>query len=167
MLYLRTGSNGSCKTLFTLADVRALQVKSGRPVAWNGRFKLKPEKETEFGWKRIDFKDWQAEPDGTIFLIDECHNDMPKRSAGSAVPEPIRMLAEHRARGFDFYLLTQHPMNIDEFVRRLVGAPGWHQHLKRIFGGSNGTRVLQWDAVNPQCEKDGSGRNAQIGRAHV
>lgn len=43
MLYLRTGSNGSCKTLFTLADVRALQVKSGRPVAWNGRFKLKPE----------------------------------------------------------------------------------------------------------------------------
>jgi zona occludens toxin len=162
MLYLRTGANGSCKTLFTLWDVRDLQLKTGRPVAWNGRFKLNPEKELEFGWTKIDFKDWQSQPDGTIFLIDECHNDMPKRSPGSAVPEPIRMLAEHRARGFDFFLLTQHPMNIDDFVRRLVGAPGWHQHLKRVFGGTKATRVLQWDAVNPQCEKDGSGRSAQI-----
>jgi zona occludens toxin len=162
MLYLRTGANGSCKTLFTLADVRKLQLETGRPVAWNGRFKLKPEIEKEFGWKRIEFKDWQAEPDGTIFLIDECHNDLPKRSASAPVPEPVRMLAEHRARGFDFFLLTQHPMNIDDFVRRLVGAPGWHQHLKRVFGGTNVTSVLQWDAVNPQCEKNRSGKTAQV-----
>jgi zona occludens toxin len=162
MLYLRTGANGSCKTLFTLADVRKLQLETGRPVAWNGRFKLKPEIEKEFGWKRIEFKDWKAEPDGTIFLIDECHNDLPKRSASAVVPEPVRMLAEHRARGFDFFLLTQHPMNIDDFVRRLVGAPGWHQHLKRVFGGTNVTSVLQWDAVNPQCEKNRSGKTAQV-----
>ena len=31
-----------------------------------------------FGWKQIDFKDWQTVPDGAIFLIDECHNDMPR-----------------------------------------------------------------------------------------
>ncbi|MFS2207182.1 zonular occludens toxin domain-containing protein [Variovorax sp. Varisp36] len=161
MLYLRTGANGSCKTLFTLADVRKLQLDSGRPVAWNGRFKLKPEIEKEFGWKRIEFKDWQAEPDGTIFLIDECHNDLPKRAPSVPVPGPVKMLAEHRARGFDFYLLTQHPMNIDEFVRRLIGAPGWHQHLKRVMGGTKATTVLQWDAVNPQCEKDRSGKTAQ------
>lgn len=162
MLYLRTGANGSCKTLFTLRDVRDLQLKENRPVAWNGRFKLKPQIEAEFGWRRIDFKDWQAEPDGTIFLIDECHNDMPVRPNGSTVPDPIRMLAEHRARGFDFFLLTQHPQNIDAFVRKLIGAPGWHQHLKRVFGGGNMTRVLQWDAVKMNCEQDGSGKSAQI-----
>ncbi|MFV0678264.1 zonular occludens toxin domain-containing protein [Variovorax sp. tm] len=162
MLYLRTGANGSCKTLFTLKDVRQLQIESGRPVAWNGRFKLKPEKEAEFGWKKIEFKDWQAEPDGTIFLIDECHNDMPVRPNSAPVPDHIRMLAEHRARGFDFFLLTQHPGNIDNFVRKIIGAPGWHQHLKRVFGASNGTRVLQWDSVHMNCEKDGSGKTAQI-----
>lgn len=162
MLYLRTGANGSCKTLFTLKDVRALQLETGRPVAWNGRFKLKPEKELEFGWKKIEFKDWQAEEDGTIFLIDECHNDMPVRPNSAAVPEHIRMLAEHRARGFDFFLLTQHPGNIDNFVRKIIGAPGWHQHLKRVFGATSATRVLQWDSVHMNCEKDGSGKTAQI-----
>lgn len=162
MIYLRTGSNGSCKTLFTLADVRKLQLESGRPVCINQRFKMKESKRLEFGWNVIDFKDWQAEPDGTIFLIDECHNDMPVRPSSQAVPDPIRMLAEHRSRGFDFFFLTQHPMNIDGFVRKLVGAPGWHQHLKRAMGGSNVTRVLQWDAVNTNCEKDGSGKSAQI-----
>ena len=162
MIYLRTGANGTCKTLFTLADVRKLQLETGRPVCINTRFKMNEAKRLEFGWNTVDFKDWQAEPDGTIFLIDECHNDMPVRPASQAVPEPIRMLAEHRSRGFDFFLLTQHPMNIDNFVRKLIGAPGWHQHLKRVFGGTKTTRVLQWDAVNSSCEKEGSGKNAQI-----
>ena len=161
MLYLRTGANGSCKTLFTLKDVREKQLKENRPVCWNGRFKLKPEIAEKFGWKLIEFKDWQEQQDGTIFLIDECHNDMPKRSNGSAVPPYINGLAEHRARGFDFFLLTQHPANIDSFVTKLIGAPGWHQHLKRVAGGSSLTSVLQWDAVNNQCEKNGSGKTAQ------
>ena len=161
MLYLRTGANGSCKTLFTLKDVREKQLKENRPVCWNGRFKLKPEIAEKFGWKLIDFKDWQAQQDGTIFLIDECHNDMPKRPNGSAVPPHINALAEHRARSFDFFLLTQHPANIDSFVTKLIGAPGWHQHLKRVAGGSSLTSVLQWDAVNNQCEKNGSGKTAQ------
>ncbi|NVM90709.1 zona occludens toxin [Variovorax sp. SG517] len=162
MLYLRTGANGSCKTLFTLKDVREMQMKELRPVCYNGRFKLKPEKLKEFGWKLIDFKDWQAEPDGTIFLMDECHLDLPKRPNGSAVPLYVSKLAEHRARGFDFFLLTQHPSNIDSFVTKLVGSPGWHQHLKRAFGASNMTSVLQWSAVNNTCEKDGSGKSAQV-----
>lgn len=162
MIYLRTGANGSCKTLFTLFDVRKLQLETGRSVCVNARFKIKPEKLLEFGWLVIDFKDWEAQVDGTIFLMDECHNDLPIRPNGSAVPQPVKMLAEHRARGFDFYLLTQHPMNIDGFVRKLIGAPGWHQHLKRVFGGTGVTRVLQWDAVRADCEKDGSGTSAQI-----
>ena len=162
MLYLRTGSNGTCKTLFTLQDVRKLQLETGRPVAYNGRFKMKPEKQLEFGWALIEFKDWQAQPDGTIFFMDECHKDLPKRAPSAAVPAYVQELAEHRSRGMDFFLLTQHPSNIDVFVRKLIGAPGWHQHLKRVFGASNATRVLQWDAVNEKCEQNGSGKAAQI-----
>jgi len=156
-LYLRTGANGSGKTLFTLKDVREKQLKENRPVCYNGRFDLV----ANFGWKKIDAKDWQLEPDGTIFLFDECHNDFPKRGNTEAVPDHVKMLAEHRRRGFDFYLITQHPMNLDAFVRRLIGEPGWHSHLKRTPGAAM-VSDLRWAAVNPQCEKPGSGATGEI-----
>ena len=162
MLYLRTGANGSCKTLFTLEDIRKMQVAEGREVYFvKDRFKPNPILTEEFGWVAIEFKEWLDLPNNAIILADECHKDLPKRAPSSPVPPHVQQLAEHRARGFDFFLLTQHPMNIDEFVRRLIGAPGYHQHYKRIFGGTKSTRILQWDAVNAQCEKDGSGKNAQ------
>lgn len=162
MFYLRTGGNGSCKTLFTLRDVRDLQLKTGRPVAHNGRFKIYPHIQEDFGWKTIDFKNWWDEPDGTIFLIDEAYHDLPVRPNGQQPPLHIARLAEHRARGFDFYFLCLHPSQIDSFVRKAIQAPGYHQHLKRVGGATKLTRVLQWDSVNEQCQKDGSGKNAQI-----
>lgn len=155
MLHLITGTNGAGKTLFTLKWVMERAKKEGRPVAHNGRFKVK-EGGPLADWKQIDFKDWQAEPDGTIFLIDEAHNDMPTRGTGTP-PDAIKMLAEHRRRGFDFYLITQHPANIDSFVRRLIGSPGWHRHLKRIWG-QDMVSVLEWDVVNLNCEKPGSSK---------
>lgn len=160
MLYLVTGANGAGKTLNTLKWIRERSVKENRPVCHNGRFE--PVEGGELSsWQKIDAKDWQAQPDGTIFLIDECHNDFPLRPAGSTPPEYVRMLAEHRRRGFDFYLVTQHPQNIDVFVRRLIGSPGWHRHLKRTFGADL-VSVLEWPAVNPQCEKDGSGSSGSV-----
>ncbi|MBV7453388.1 zonular occludens toxin domain-containing protein [Acidovorax sp. sif1233] len=160
MLHIISGANGAGKTLNTLKWVRERQLKENRPVCHNGRFESVEGGELA-GWKKIDFKDWQAEPDGTIFLIDEAHNDLPNRPAGAAVPDPIKMLAEHRRRGFDFYLVTQHPQNLDSFVRRLVGPPGWHRHLKRSFGVDM-VSMLEWSAVNPNCEKDGSGKTGTV-----
>lgn len=156
-LYLTTGANGAGKTLFTLKEVRERSLKESRPVYHNGRFRLK----ADFGWKQIDFKDWQSCPDGSIFLIDECHNDMPVRRAGSDVPEHIRMLAEHRVRGFDFYLISQHPGNLDVFVRRIIGSPGWHRHLKN-FKGSPLVSKIEWSAVNLDCEKPSSGESGTV-----
>lgn len=160
MLHLISGANGAGKTLNTLKWVRERQLKENRPVCHNGRFEPVPGGELD-GWKKIDFANWQDEPDGTIFLIDECHNDLPIRPAGAAVPDAIKMLAEHRRRGFDFYLVTQHPQNVDSFVRRLIGPPGWHRHLKRSFGVDM-VSVLEWPAVNPNCEKDGSGKTGSV-----
>lgn len=159
MLYLVTGANGAGKTLNTLKWVRERSVKEGRPVCHNGRFE--PVEGGELStWKKIEFKDWQDQPDGTIFLIDECHNDLPLRPPSATPPDHVKMLAEHRRRGFDFYLVTQHPQNIDAFVRRLIGSPGWHRHLKRAFGGEL-VSCLEWPAVNPACEKNGSGKTGQ------
>lgn len=156
MLYLTTGGNGAGKTLLTLRDVREKSLAESRPVYYNGRFDLV----AEFGWIKWDFKDWQSLPDGAIFIVDECHNDMPVRTTREALPDYVRMLAEHRRRGFDFYLITQHPLNIDSFVRRLISSPGWHRHLKRASGAPL-VSVLQWAAVNDKCEKAGSGASAQ------
>ncbi|GAO72219.1 zonular occludens toxin domain-containing protein [Comamonas sp. E6] len=160
MLHVITGANGAGKTLNTLKWVRERSLKENRPVCHNGRFEPVPGGELS-SWKKIDFKDWQKEPDGTIFLIDECHNDLPVRGSGAAVPEEVRMLAEHRRRGMDFYLVTQHPQNLDNFVRRLVGSPGWHRHLKRTFGADL-VSCIEWEAVNPNCEKSGSGKSGTV-----
>lgn len=160
MLYLVTGANGAGKTLNTLKWVRERQIKEGRPVCHNGRFE--PVENGELStWKKIDIQNWQDEPDGTIFLVDECHNDFPLRAPSSKPPEYVQMLAEHRRRGFDFYLITQHPQNIDAFVRRLIGSPGWHRHLKRAFGGDL-VSCAEYPAVNAQCEKQGAGKDAEV-----
>lgn len=151
MIYLTTGANGAGKTLLTLRDVREKSLKESRPVYYNGRFNLT----ADFGWQKLDIRDWQAIPDGAIFLVDECHNDFPVRSGKDPVPEYVRMLAEHRRRGFDFFLITQHPLNIDAFVRRLIGPPGWHRHLKRASGAPL-VSVTSYTTVNEQCQKMGA-----------
>lgn len=177
MLYLRTGSNGACKSLFTLKDVREKQVAELRPVCFlvgkpakgdepadpsRVYVKVKPEKAAEFGWTTCHYSEWWQQQDGTIFVADEAHNYWPKRANGSAVPDYVEKLAEHRARGFDFFVLTQHGSNLDSFITKLIGAPGWHQHLKRVAGGSSVTSVLQFDAYHSTAEKAGSGKSAQV-----
>ena len=158
MIYLTTGANGAGKTLLTLKHVQELALREARPVYHNGRFEVAPAGPLA-NWKQIEFKDWQSCPDGSIFFIDECHNDMPVRT-GKETPDAIRMLAEHRRRGFDFFLITQHPNNIDAFVRRLIGAPGWHRHIKRASGAPL-VSLLEWPATNSNCEKHGSGESGQ------
>ena len=164
MLYLVTGANGTGKTLNTLRWVRDLQLANPeRPVFYNGRFNLKREKEIEFGWAKFDFREWQKLPDGSICLLDEAHNDLPVRPAGQKPPDYIAAIAEHRARGFDFFLITQHPSSIDRFVRLLIGSPGWHRHLKRPFG-FEGASCIEYDAVNMSCEKPGQAKSGQASR---
>lgn len=157
MIYLRTGANGAGKTLLTLRDVREKSLEESRPVYYNGRFEML----ADFGWTKIDAKDWESVPDGAIFLFDECHNDFPLRSASAPVPQYVKSLAEHRRRGFDFFLITQHPMNLDAFVRRLIGSPGWHQHLKRASGAPL-VSVIEWAAVTDQPQKNGSGATGSV-----
>jgi len=72
----------------------------------------------------------------------------------------VAMLTEHRKRGFDFFMITQHPMNMDIFIRRLIGSPGYHRHLKRPMGADLVSQ-LEWPAVNATCEKDGAGKSAE------
>lgn len=161
MIYLTTGANGAGKTLLMLRDVRAQQIKENRPVFFHG-FEAGPKLTDEFGWKPFDPKDWQALPDGSICVMDECQNEFPLRRSGSEVPPYINAIAQfRRKRGFDFWMTCPHPMLLDVFVRRLIDNPSWHRHIKRVAGAQL-VSVLKWSSVKVDCEKPGSGESGSV-----
>ncbi len=160
MIHLTTGGNGSGKTLNTLKWVRELQVQQGRSVYY-ANLNIKPEKASEFGWLPFEVEKWQALPDGAILIVDECQDFFGPRPNGAKVPDHISSMAKHRHRGFDFFLITQHPRQLDGFLKSQIAAPGWHKHCIRPFGRDM-TSVLTWSAVHAQPEKPGSGKSANV-----
>lgn len=145
MITLITGQPGAGKTLHTLWKVKALAEKEGREVFYNGISDLK------LPWAELeDPTKWHELPTGAIIVLDECQRTFRTRSNGSIVPEHVAQLETHRHKGFDLFLITQHPMIIDGNVRRLVGA---HIHVMRRFGGSSAV-LHEWNGVKEQCDKN-------------
>lgn len=160
-LYLSTGANGTGKTLFTLRDVRDLQLQTGRPVYYYGFTPKQPLH--DFGWKPFEPDQWESLPDGSICVVDECQRPMPVRGTGRP-PSWIEQIPEvHRKRGFDFFLITQHPMNFDAFLRRTISSPGWHRHFKRSTM-ANASNELRWTQVVDQPQKPNSGNSGEVRR---
>jgi len=158
-LYLSTGANGTGKTLFTLFDVRALQIATNRPVFFKGFTAKQPL--LDFGWVEHDMKDWQSLPDGSICVWDECQDEITALTAEKATDYERKILSEHRKRGFDFFFMTQHPMNMGAFIRRAVASPGWHRHYKASTIALN-SNELKWVNVNTQPEKPNSGASGTV-----
>lgn len=161
MIYFTTGANGAGKTLITLRDVRAQQLKENRPVYYHG-FEMDPAKAAEFGWQEFDPKKWQDLPDGSICIMDECQNEFPLRRSGSEVPAYINAIAQfRRKRGFDFWLISPHPSLVDVFVRRLIDKPSWHRHLKRTFGADLVSQI-KFSSPDLKCEEPGSASRGEV-----
>ncbi len=87
---------------------------------------------------------WEQLPDGALIVIDEAQKVFPIRRGGEPIP-PIAALSEHRHRGFDFLLITQHPNLLDVYVRRLVGK---HTHVLRRFNGHTCQLITWGEAVD-------------------
>lgn len=120
-----TGLPGHGKTLHALARYKAEAEKDGRPVFHNGIKGLNIP-----GWQVWDAQKWQDLPAGALMIIDEAQDVFPIRGRGQ--PDPwIEALAKHRHLGIDIVLITQSPMLVDSFVRRLVDR---HFHVVRKFG---------------------------------
>jgi len=147
MLVLITGQPGNGKTLHALGLVEKLRtdpasVAIGREVYQSGINNL------ALPWRELaDPHDWPSLPDGSIVVLDECQRAFPPRKQGAAIPESVKQFETHRHRGFDIFLITQHPQLLDINVRKLVGR---HIHVKRNFGREVAT-LYQWEeCVNPQ-----------------
>lgn len=159
MIYLTTGGNGAGKTLLTLKDVRDQQLKENRPVYYHG-FKA-GQVLKDWGWQEFDPKDWQALPDGSICIFDECQNEFPAKIQGE-LPDYINAIAQHRRRrGFDFWMITPHPSMIHLNVRRLIESPSWHRHLKRTAGAAM-VSELKFNYAEIKCEQPGSGARGVV-----
>lgn len=124
-LTLVTGLPGHGKTLYTLSRWKVEAEKDGRPVFHNGIRGLNLP-----GWQVWKPEDWEQLPAGAIMVIDECQDVFPIRGRGQP-PSWIENFAKHRHLGLDFVFITQNPMLIDTFIRRLIDR---HFHIARKFG---------------------------------
>lgn len=150
MITLITGLPGNGKTLWTLQHVKALAEKDQRLVFYVGIPAL------TLPWNRLEtMAEWLDIPDGSILVVDEAQmvDRLPKRGNGNP-PKYVESLATHRHRGIDIFLITQHPLLIDSFARRLCED---HFHLVRTFGAERAT-VHKFTQVKdyPDKSRDGS-----------
>lgn len=133
MIRLITGLPGAGKSLRAVQVIREA-LGQGRKVYVDGIDGLQA-----FGWEPCDARLWEGLPDGSLVVVDEAQKVWPTRRSGD-VPPVIAALSEHRHRGFDFVLVTQHPTMLDAYVRKLVGE---HEHVVRQFG-MQASRIIRW-----------------------
>lgn len=146
MIYLITGLPGNGKTLYTLWHVRDRAKKESRPVYVSGIPELAVSE-----WHQIDeeqTRQWFDLPDGAIIIIDEAQRIFRPRPGRGDPPPHVAQLETHRHKGYDIYLITQHPSLIDQNVRRLAGT---HRHVQRTFGMQRAV-VHEWGEVHMNCE---------------
>jgi len=161
MIELNTGIPGSGKSLSNVQRLADLISRWGkhpeeaRPVfVYNIPDLLLPHSEVPLKQYQVNSKvpvqwvvDWDAMPDNSLVLIDECAKLFPPRSSASAMPPYIEFLTIHRKRGFDIWFTTQNPKFVDHGLRALVGK---HLHFRRIFGMQRSI-IYEWDSCSDSC----------------
>lgn len=120
-----TGLPGHGKTLYSLSRWKPEAEKEGRPVFHNNIPGLNIP-----GWQVWDVQKWEELPAGAILVVDEAQFAFPVTGRGQT-PQWVQNLATHRHKGVDLVVITQDPMLVDPFVRRLVDR---HFHVVRKFG---------------------------------
>lgn len=159
MITLLTGLPGNGKGVYGIDWLMNEVNKENKRLASEG----KPERVVYYsgindckvpGWVELDdARQWYRCPPGSYILIDECQRIFRTRSNGSAVPPEVSELETHRHNGLDLLLITQHPMLIDQNIRRLVGR---HFHIMRKFGMEKAV-VHEWNKVVEQPHKSRTG----------
>ena len=160
MLILITGTPGSGKTLFTVAELLAGQFKD-RPLFVNGipqllvPHQVLSDQDVE-KWHEGGVAGQDGQPSfevkNAVIVVDEVQRIARPRATSQKVPDWIAALETHRHKGVDFIVITQHPQLLDVNIRRLVGR---HLHVRRTFA-LGAAVVYEWD----HCENPGNVKQA-------
>ena len=138
-LYLVTGQPGHGKTAYAIDRAFQMQ-KEGRTIYAHG---IKDFDYERAGWKYLDDPtQWEALPDGSVILLDECYTIFPNRNPGAKVPAHVDALARHRHRGFDFILIAQQGLQLDPFMRGLYEE---HIHVRQTSLMKSKTKLKRWN----------------------
>lgn len=152
---LFTGVPGAGKSLCLVDEACKLREREpDRPFFNCGIDDLRPDVATPID----SVKDWRDLPDGSVVLVDEAWRQFPPHPPGRQPDEWILALAEHRHRGFDFFVATQSPTQIAKFVRDLVEQ---HTHLVRKFGTNNVQRIT-WESAHTDVKSLSAVKQAQV-----
>jgi zona occludens toxin len=156
---LITGLPGNAKTLHALRLVIDRAAAENRPVfyAHMKQLVLDDPRLKGTSWTEIDATKWMDCPSGSLIFIDEAQKVFRSRSLGAIPPLHVTELEEHRHRGIDFVMLTQHPSLVDPAVRKLTQT---HKHMVRIWGMEAST-VHRWDAVRDNCDKPSARKDSE------
>jgi len=152
MIDLLTGLPGNAKTLHGLELMIARATAEQRPVYYSGLKEFKSDDPRLNGtqWIEFDPLKWHTDvPSGSLIFIDECQKIFRNRSMGANPPAHVTELEEHRHKGLDFLLISQHPSLVDPAIRRLTQT---HRHMVRIFGMEAST-VHKWNGTKDNCDK--------------
>lgn len=137
MIYLRTGLPGSGKTLRTITMALA-EVAKGREVYALNVNGLNYAATGIKEWTK-GLEDWQTLPTGALLIVDEVQSYLKPRGPAATPPDWIEAMTRNRHSGIDLAFVTQDPMLMDPYVRRLVN---YHEHLVRMDGGFNRARIF-------------------------
>lgn len=160
MIELITGLPGNSKTLFSIRHLIDRASQENRAVYYAGLKEFKADDPRLKGttWLEFDPLTWHdTVPSGALIFIDEAQTVFRARSLGTVPQKHVTELEQHRHKGLDFVLVTQHPSLIDPAIRRLAQS---HRHLIRIWGYEAST-VHFWDGVKDNPEKAGPKRESQ------
>ena len=139
MITLITGVPGSGKSLYGISLIKAKAEAENRVVYYSGIDGL------ALPWLELeDSTQWHKCPPNSIIVIDECQRVFRPRAMVKEVPEHVSKFETHRHDGLDVYLITQHPMLIDNNIRRLAGQ---HFHVVRKMG-LQFARVYEWSSCH-------------------
>jgi len=145
MITLTTGTPGAGKSLYTIDLINKKAVAEKREVYYFGI------KDLMLPWFEMeDPKKWDELPIGAIIVIDECQTVFRPRANGAMVPAYIAAMETHRHKGYDIFLITQHPALLDQNIKRLVGQ---HIHVVRKFG-LQATTVHEWGSTHEITQRN-------------
>lgn len=142
MITIITGTPGAGKTLFLLnlllKETRPEKGKTRRPIYFHN---VQDVDLNFFHGKQLDDpKTWHSLPEHSVIAFDEGQFAFPQRTKQEP-PEYVKKFAVHRHKGFDIYIVTQDPMNLDVYIRRNCNR---HFYIHRILGREAAT-VYEYD----------------------
>lgn len=156
-VYLITGKPGSFKSAFAMQ--KALDyVDEGRLVYFCNFRGLKAE---QYNLNVLEHPNQWVEQEyqqGAVFFIDEIQEftrEVPTNAKTEDLPKWFTLLEKHRHLGYDFYVITQHPMFIHTHIRRLLEK---HYHMQRTQGLPF-ANCREWQQV---CNEPENLQNASI-----